>query len=53
MPEDLRQLGREDFRGKVRSVPTLDDLPDPETEDLGTRYFVESQNQSYELTADE
>ena len=53
MPKDLRQLGREDFRGRVRSVATLADLPDPETEDLGTRYFVESQNQSYEVTGDE
>lgn len=53
MPEDLRQLGREDLRGQVQIVETLADLPDADEERLGTRYFVIEENQSYEVTADE
>lgn len=37
-------------RGNVPVVETLDDLPDADNEDLGTRYFVEEENQSYEVT---
>ena len=43
----------DDAKGQVQIVPTLADLPDPNEEELGTRYFVEEENQSYELTADE
>ena len=43
----------DDAKGRVQSVPTLDDLPDADEEELGTRYFVEEENQSYEVTADE
>ena len=43
----------DNVKGQVQIVPTLADLPDPNEEELGTRYFVEEENQSYELTADE
>ena len=43
----------DDVKGQVQIVETLDDLPDADEEKLGTRYFVEEENQSYEVTADE